>query len=114
MSNQKPESRARLYRLHFRRRTTSATSGMIWANAASWVFRQTPKPRHAEGGYTGFEIETLQHPIEAKLALEKATGGIWEMHLLQSRPAESGEGEGICKGENPWKNGWPESDFQTD
>ncbi len=114
MSNQRPANRARLYRLHFRRRTVSATSGMIWANAASWVFRQTPKPRYAEGGNTGFEIETLQHPVEAKVALEKATGVIWEVFLLHSRPAESGEGEGIYKGENPWRNGWPVSDYQTD
>jgi len=32
-----------LYRLHFRRRPVSATSGMIWAHTAKWVFRQTPK-----------------------------------------------------------------------
>lgn len=98
---------SRLYRLHFKRRPVSATSAMIWANAASWVFRQKPHPRHGENGFTGFEVETRQHPIAAKQALEKATGKPWEMFLLWSRPVESNEGEGPITGENPWEDGWP-------
>ena len=114
MSSLKPKGGTRIYRLHFRRRHVSATSGMVWANAASWVFRQKPKPRHGGGGFTGFEVETLQHPIEAKRALENATGGSWEMILLQSRTAKNSEGEGPDKGGNPWKDGWPVTNPQID
>lgn len=103
-----------LYRLHFRRRSVSATSGMVWAHAAKWVFRQTPKARHAGNGCTGFEVNTRRPPYAAKEALEASTGGEWEMLVLWSRPAQDGEGEGSRKGKNPWRNGWPSSDRQTD
>jgi hypothetical protein len=107
MTRSNPIYPAQLYRLHFRRKGGGGTKPMIWAHAASWVFRQKPNPRHGEGGFTGFEVETLQHPIHAKQALEEATGTEWEMLLLWTRSAKEGEGEGPRKGENPWKNGWP-------
>ena len=106
--------RALLYRVHFRRRPISATSGMIWAHTAKWVFRQTPDKSDAGYGYIGFEVSTRRHPYAAKEALEAATGKDWEMRVLWSRPANDGEGEGPKTGKNPWRNGWPTTDRPTD
>ncbi len=113
MSKQMNE-KAFLHCVHFRRWPVAATSGMIWAHAAKWVFSQTPKPRHAENGYTGFEVSTRRHPYAAKEALEAATGKDWEMRVLWSCPANDGEGEGRKTGKNPWRNGWPTTDQPTD
>ena len=103
-----------IYRVKFRRRPVSATSGMVWAHAAKWVFRQTPERSDTDFGFIAFEVYTHRHPYAVKEALEAATGKKWEMHVLWSRTALQNEGEGPRETKNIWRNGWPTTDQPTD
>ncbi len=102
-----------LYQIQFQRRPVSVTSGMAWAHAAKWVFRQTPTKCDGDFGFIAFEVSTRRQPYAAKEALEAATGKEWEMRVLSSRTSTPGEGEGPRTGRNPWRNGWPTSDQPT-
>lgn len=63
---------------------------------AGWVFRQAPDS-DLVGLFTfAIALETLSHPSEAKLSLERATGTNFEVEVIEDRLAEAGDGEGPC------------------
>ncbi|NRP45935.1 hypothetical protein XMV225_003125 [Aliiroseovarius sp. xm-v-225] len=64
------------------------------ATEAGWVFRQRVNSGVVGISDFAIEVETQAYPLEARLALERATGSRFSVEVVEERPARNEDGEG--------------------
>ena len=85
----------RLRRLRFTRAVAPSSSFMDrLVRDAGWVFRQEVASGTVGVFNFAIDVDTLSTPVEARLALERATGSPFDVEFLEDRPARLGDGEG--------------------